>query len=346
MLRYVGETEATVWVETDAPCEVEVLGHADAHLPRRGPPLRAGLHRRPRARHHEPYEVHARRRAGLADARQRASRPRVIRTPTRTARRCELAFGSCRVASRTTPPYALRKDDDPRGREIDALRALAMRMRDAADPSDWPARAAAARRPGLRRRGLARDARRSSATRRDPSSRRARRSPTSRSTRTSTASRWSDPTIRWLLSTVSERDDLRRPRRPRRLEHVDQLGRARCARSRWWDERIVGGAHVATGSTSTSATCRRASSPRTSSTSAVREADGTPAPSLREFAAPRRPRDRRHAAGATAATSAARALIVIDSRAGRVLDARPAHDGRRRRVATGSRSTPPATSTT
>ena len=27
LLRYVGETEATVWVETDGPCEVEVLGH-------------------------------------------------------------------------------------------------------------------------------------------------------------------------------------------------------------------------------------------------------------------------------------------------------------------------------
>ena len=26
LLRYVGETEATVWVETDSPCEVEVLG--------------------------------------------------------------------------------------------------------------------------------------------------------------------------------------------------------------------------------------------------------------------------------------------------------------------------------
>ena len=25
LLRYVGETEATVWVETDAPCTVEVL---------------------------------------------------------------------------------------------------------------------------------------------------------------------------------------------------------------------------------------------------------------------------------------------------------------------------------
>ena len=26
MLRYVGETEATVWVEADQECEVEVLG--------------------------------------------------------------------------------------------------------------------------------------------------------------------------------------------------------------------------------------------------------------------------------------------------------------------------------
>ena len=29
LLRYVGETEATVWVETDAPCEVEVLGRRE-----------------------------------------------------------------------------------------------------------------------------------------------------------------------------------------------------------------------------------------------------------------------------------------------------------------------------
>ena len=29
MLRYVSETEATVWVETDAPCEVEVLGRRE-----------------------------------------------------------------------------------------------------------------------------------------------------------------------------------------------------------------------------------------------------------------------------------------------------------------------------
>ena len=27
LLRYAGSTEATVWVETDARCEVEILGH-------------------------------------------------------------------------------------------------------------------------------------------------------------------------------------------------------------------------------------------------------------------------------------------------------------------------------
>ncbi len=29
MLRYLDETSATVWVETDAPCEVEVLGRRE-----------------------------------------------------------------------------------------------------------------------------------------------------------------------------------------------------------------------------------------------------------------------------------------------------------------------------
>src|ERR671916_968957 len=29
LLRYAGETEATVWVETDAACVVEVLGHEE-----------------------------------------------------------------------------------------------------------------------------------------------------------------------------------------------------------------------------------------------------------------------------------------------------------------------------
>ena len=27
LLRYVGETAATIWVETDRACQVEILGH-------------------------------------------------------------------------------------------------------------------------------------------------------------------------------------------------------------------------------------------------------------------------------------------------------------------------------
>src|SRR4051794_41950273 len=29
LLRYVSDTEAVIWVETDEPCQVEVLGHSD-----------------------------------------------------------------------------------------------------------------------------------------------------------------------------------------------------------------------------------------------------------------------------------------------------------------------------
>ena len=72
LLRYVGSTQATVWVETDAPCEVTVLGHRRADVPRRGPPLRAGRDRRPRAGDRHAVRRPARRPAGLA-ARGRAT---------------------------------------------------------------------------------------------------------------------------------------------------------------------------------------------------------------------------------------------------------------------------------
>ena len=40
LLRYAGTESATFWVETSAPCEVEILGHTDADVHRRGPSLR------------------------------------------------------------------------------------------------------------------------------------------------------------------------------------------------------------------------------------------------------------------------------------------------------------------
>ena len=134
-LRYVGEHEATVWVETDEPCEVEVLG-------RRERTWRVGAH------HYALVTVDGlqpgsstRYEVALDGARAWPPEgadfpPSVIRTldPRATAR---LAFGSCRVSLPHHHPYSMRKDHDARGREVDAVYALAMRMR--SEPHErWP----------------------------------------------------------------------------------------------------------------------------------------------------------------------------------------------------------------
>ena len=156
LLRHAGTDEATIWVQTDGPCEVEVRprgvgrrARADVHG--RGPPLRA----RPR---HRAAGRHARRRTRSRSTARSSGRsptaafpPSVLRThahedPVR------IVFGSCRVAAPHEPPHTLRKDEHPDGREVDALRGLALRMR-ARAARGVAARAAAARRPGLRRRG-------------------------------------------------------------------------------------------------------------------------------------------------------------------------------------------------
>ena len=48
-----------------------------------------------------------------------------------------MVFGSCRVAAPHVPPYSLRKDEDERGREVDALHTLAQRMRNQ-PREEWP----------------------------------------------------------------------------------------------------------------------------------------------------------------------------------------------------------------
>ena len=142
---------------------------------------------------------------------------------------------------------------------------------------------------------------------------------TSRSTRASTARPGATPVIRWLLSTVSTAmifDD--------HDVHDDWNISAGVAR---------GDARAPTGGTSTSSAAldvvlglpaprqprARGATPTTSCSQRVKDADDG-WPMLREFARAADRERRRHAAGATAATSAARALVVIDSRAGRVLE--------------------------
>jgi hypothetical protein len=128
LLRYVGDTCATIWVETDRPCEVEVLGHRtrtwDVHDHHYALVVVDGLEPGTST----PYEV-------LLDGAVAWPEPgsphppSVIRTLTDDDR-MRLAFGSCRRAA-PFDRHALRTVG------ADALVALAERMM-GGDQRHWP----------------------------------------------------------------------------------------------------------------------------------------------------------------------------------------------------------------
>ncbi|MGN6189489.1 MAG: alkaline phosphatase D family protein [Conexibacter sp.] len=125
ILRYVDEHVATVWVQTDAACEVDILGVRERTW------RVDGLHfalvalddLTPGADH--PYEV--RLDGELVWPEPDAAFPAsTIRLLDPRGRR-EIAFGSCRTALPHEPPYTLRAAEHPKGQGIDALRAYALR---------------------------------------------------------------------------------------------------------------------------------------------------------------------------------------------------------------------------
>ncbi|ADB54093.1 alkaline phosphatase D family protein [Conexibacter woesei] len=133
LLRYVDHAEATVWVETDGACEVELLGHRSRTF------CVAGHHYAlveigglaEDSEHHYDVKLDGERAWPAED-----EPLGVVRTP-RGDDELRLAFASCRVAAPHRPPYTLSKTDDDRGRGVDALAALQRRMR--ARPSgEWP----------------------------------------------------------------------------------------------------------------------------------------------------------------------------------------------------------------
>jgi hypothetical protein len=133
-LRYVGETEALIWVETDAPCEVEVLGTRDRTFQVAGHHYALvrceGL--RPGAWHEYEVSLDGERVWPALEG----FPPSAFHTYPKESP-LEVVFGSCRVAAPQKPPYSLTKDEDERGREVDALHTLAQRMRE--QPRDrWP----------------------------------------------------------------------------------------------------------------------------------------------------------------------------------------------------------------
>ena len=201
MLRYVDERVATIWVQTDAACEVEILGARErtwcvdglhfALVAVEG--LDAGARSRLRGA--------PRRGARLARGRLAASRRARSACWTRGARR-DIVFGSCRITLPHEPPYVLRADEHPAGQGIDALRTYALRAARGRRRRGVPGHAADARRPDLRRRAVA-GAR---AARSPPASVRpdAPDDELADFAEYALAYReaWSEPAIRWLLSTV------------------------------------------------------------------------------------------------------------------------------------------------
>ena len=178
-----------------------------------------------------PYEVRLDGERALARWRARSSR-RARSGTIHPERPLKIVFGSCRVAVPHEEPWNLSRDEDERGREVDALYALALRMiGDRPRPSGRTCCCSVGR-PGLRGRGLRPTRASSSAPGATRACRPARRSPTSRSTRASTGSRGATDGDPVAVLDGRRRDDLRRPRRPRRLEHVDRSGWRRCAPSR------------------------------------------------------------------------------------------------------------------
>jgi len=235
LLRYVGETEATVWVETDAACDVEVLGRSARTFQVAG--------------HHYalvvldglapgtayPYQV---RLDGVAAWPEPSSgQPgSVLRTlaPTGPLR---LVFGSCRITAPHAPPWSVPSGDGT-GVGRDALRAYALRLRGAA-PERWPALLLLvgdqvyADATGPEVQAFIR-------SRRDPG-----RPPGlevadfEEYTRLYRAA-WTDPPVRWLLSTVPSAmicDD----HDVHDNWNCSAAWLAAMRATSWWEERVTGG---------------------------------------------------------------------------------------------------------
>lgn len=237
LLRYVGETEATIWVETDCACVVEALGHSSRTFHIEGH-YYAVVHvtNLERGRTY-PYTI---RLDGAVAFPEPSSGfpPSVIRTIDAHAP-LNLAFGSCRVSLPHEPPYTLTKDEDKRGREADALYALAHRML-GQSPEDYP-------------HALLLLGDQIYADEVSPGTKefiRSRRNTDGLPGADGVADfeeythlywdAWSDPVLRWMLSTISTvmifddhdmRDDW----------NTSQAWVEEMRAQPWWNERIVGG---------------------------------------------------------------------------------------------------------
>ncbi len=136
LLRYVSETEATIWLEADSPCEVEILGASAATFTVETHHYALVVIEGLEPGSFNEYEVAL---DGEKRWPERGSDlpPSVIRTLGREDHALDICFGSCRVALPHEPPYVEPADEHDDGFEFDALHVLATEMRDG-DRDRWP----------------------------------------------------------------------------------------------------------------------------------------------------------------------------------------------------------------
>ena len=330
LLRYTGTTTATIWVETDAPAEVEVLAQ-------RGRTFRVDGHHYALVLIEDlepgsitPYGVSLNGRQVWPPADGRPASAIHTREGERQSR---LVFGSCRVGAPQRRPFTLQPGEDPDAVGVDALWAYSRQLQDGA--SRWPDALLL-----LGDQVYADDVSPETAayirSRRDtaepPGEEIANFEEYTRLYRES----WSDPDIRWLLSTVPStmifddhdvRDDW----------NISASWVAEMRAEPWWDERITGAfmsywvyQHLG-----------NLSPPELAEEELFRQVqrDADAAPRLREFA---RRADRESAASRWAyyRDFGRSRLLVIDSRAARVLSEHRPRDDRRGRVGMDRRAHP------
>jgi hypothetical protein len=239
MHRWAGTDEATVWVETDAACDVEVRagaaratertfeveGHHYAIVRVSGLPEDAAT----------PYEVRLDGSKAWPES-DGAFPPSTLRTHAERGP-ARVIFGSCRTAYPHEPPYTLRPEEHDCGREVDALRAIAYRMAES-EPDEWP-HTVLLLGDQVYADEVSPDTRAFIEGRRDIS-----RPPGATISDFEEYTRlyqeaWSDPPIRWLLSTVPSAmifDD---------HDVIDDWNTSAkwvedIRATEWWDQRIVG----------------------------------------------------------------------------------------------------------
>ena len=133
LLRYAGTTTATVWVETRRPAEVMVLEHRARTFDIEGHHYALVLIEDLEPGTVTPYDV---RLDGRLAWPPDDGRPRPVIRTREGEREARFVFGSCRVGAPERPPYSLSQAEHEKGVEIDALWVYSRKLQGGEVP--WP----------------------------------------------------------------------------------------------------------------------------------------------------------------------------------------------------------------